>query len=73
MHGLRMQVHDIMTSRSHLAGPSPRDPGADGGDAAGGSAGAFAQPWFQNPRGFSAPLHHPLYGMPPAPASITKL
>ncbi|KAI0745521.1 hypothetical protein C8Q76DRAFT_807360 [Earliella scabrosa] len=80
MHGLRMQVHDILTSRTHLAGAS----GAPGGSANGDNTepatfNLNAPGWLgYGPRPYGiAGMHHPPppFGVPPVPppTNITKL
>ncbi|OSD04062.1 hypothetical protein PYCCODRAFT_1364965 [Trametes coccinea BRFM310] len=84
MHALRMQVHDILTSRTHLPsqGPGAAAGGAGEGDTADGPAlGLGAPSWIgygPRPYGYPAMYAHPFpppyLGVPhPPPTNITKL
>ncbi|KAI0743754.1 hypothetical protein C8Q80DRAFT_1272400 [Daedaleopsis nitida] len=79
MHGLRMQVHDMLTSRTHLAGASGSPGASTHGDTADAAPFNVNVPgWFgHGPRAYGiGPLHHPPpFGVPPVPppTNITKL
>ncbi|RPD63964.1 hypothetical protein L227DRAFT_608489 [Lentinus tigrinus ALCF2SS1-6] len=77
MHGLRMQIHDILTSRTHPAGTSGTS-GSSHGDSSDPPTFNLNGPgWFgYRPRPYGTPpMHapHPSpFGMPP-PTNIPKL
>ncbi|KAI9067242.1 hypothetical protein FKP32DRAFT_1564131 [Trametes sanguinea] len=84
MHALRMQVHDILTSRTHLPsqGPGAAVGGSGEGDTADAPAlGLGAPSWIgygPRPYGYPAMYAHPFppphLGVPhPPPTNITKL
>ncbi|TBU29514.1 hypothetical protein BD311DRAFT_263620 [Dichomitus squalens] len=81
-HGLRMQVHDILTSRSHLAGGgAPGSSGdGDGGEQPSFNLGMSGWLGFGGPRPYGIPPpvlhpHHPASfgGSVIPPTNITKL
>ncbi|EMD37824.1 hypothetical protein CERSUDRAFT_105713 [Gelatoporia subvermispora B] len=76
MHGLRMQVHDLLTVRAVQAGrdtsaPQAGPAGSAGDSVPGGGFGSGAPPWVAyGPR---PPMGAYLHSVPPMPASVTKL